>query len=73
MPKLPLDFYQRENVLTISRELLGKVLCTNFHGELTSGIIVETEAYSGTTDKASHAYNGRRTNRTETMFCFRLI
>ena len=68
MPKLPLDFYQRENVLTISRELLGKVLCTNFHGELTSGIIVETEAYAGTTDKASHAYGGRRTKRTITMY-----
>ena len=68
MPKLPLDFYQREDVLTISRELLGKVLCTNFHGELTSGIIVETEAYAGTTDKASHAYGGRRTKRTKTMY-----
>ena len=68
MAKLPADFYQREDVLLISRELLGKVLCTNFHGKLTSGIIVETEAYAGVTDKASHAYGGRRTKRTETMY-----
>ena len=68
MSKLQADFYQREDVLLISRELLGKVLCTNFYGKLTSGIIVETEAYAGVTDKASHAYGGRRTKRTETMY-----
>ena len=68
MSKLTMEFYQREDVLLISRELLGKVLCTNFHGKLTSGIIVETEAYAGVTDKASHAYGGRRTKRTETMY-----
>jgi len=66
--KLSADFYQRDDVLLISRELLGKVLCTNFHNKLTSGIIVETEAYGGITDKASHAYGGRRTKRTETMY-----
>ena len=68
MSKLTTKFYQREDILLISRELLGKVLCTNFHGKLTSGIIVETEAYAGVTDKASHAYGGRRTKRTETMY-----
>ena len=68
MSKLTLDFYQREDVVTISRDLLGKVLCTNFHGKLTSGIIVETEAYSGIIDKASHAYGGKRTKRTEIMY-----
>jgi len=68
MSKLSADFYKRDNVQLISRELLGKVLCTNFHGKLTSGIIVETEAYAGGTDKASHAYGGRRTKRTETMY-----
>ena len=68
MSKLSADFYQRDDVLLISRELLGKVLCTNFHGKLTSGIIVETEAYAGITDKASHAYGGRRTKRTEIMY-----
>ncbi len=68
MSKLLTDFFQKKDVLLISRELLGKVLCTNFHGKLTSGIIVETEAYAGVTDKASHAYGGRRTKRTETMY-----
>ena len=68
MSKLSADFYQRDDVLLISHELLGKVLCTNFHGKLTSGIIVETEAYVGVTDKASHAYGGRRTKRTKTMY-----
>ena len=37
-------------------------------GTKTSGIIVETEAYRGPQDRASHAYGGRRTNRTETMY-----
>ena len=68
MSKLTLDFYQREDVLTISQELLGKVLCANIEGKLTSGIIIETEAYAGTNDKASHAYGGRRTKRTETLY-----
>ena len=68
MSKLSAVFYQRDDVLLISRALLGKVLCTNFHNKLTSGIIVETEAYGGITDKASHAYRGRRTKRTEIMY-----
>jgi len=68
MSKLNRDFYQREDVLSISRELLGKILCTNFDGKFTNGMIVETEAYAGETDHASHAYGGRRTNRTETMY-----
>ena len=68
MSKLQADFYQREDVLAISQDLLGKVLCTQFDGNLTSGIIVETEAYAGVTDQASHAYDGRRTKRTETMY-----
>ena len=68
MSKLLADFYQRDDILLISRELLGKVLYTQFDGNLTSGIIVETEAYAGVTDQASHAYGGRRTKRTETMY-----
>jgi DNA-3-methyladenine glycosylase len=66
--KLPREFYLRKDVVKISKELLGKVLCTKFDGKLTSGIITETEAYAGVIDKASHAYGGRRTQRTETMF-----
>jgi DNA-3-methyladenine glycosylase len=66
--KLPLSFYRRPDVVRISRELLGKVLVTRIGNKLTSGIITETEAYEGITDKASHAYGGKRTARTETMY-----
>lgn len=66
--KLNQDFYSRENVLQISRDLLGCELFTCFNNVITSGIITETEAYAGVTDKASHAYGNRRTSRTEVMF-----
>jgi len=62
------SFYRRENVVQIAKELLGKLLVTNFDGERTSGIIVETEAYAGVSDKASHAFGARRTKRTEVMY-----
>ena len=41
---------------------------TSFNNELSAGIITETEAYAGAIDKASHAYNNRRTARTETIY-----
>jgi DNA-3-methyladenine glycosylase len=66
--KLDLSFYTRADVVAISKELLGKILCTNIDGKHTSAIITETEAYAGIDDKASHACNGRRTQRTEIMF-----
>jgi DNA-3-methyladenine glycosylase len=66
--KLEKEFYLRDKVVDISRELLGKYLCTKIGGKLCSGIITETEAYEGAIDKASHAYGNRRTNRTEIMF-----
>ncbi len=62
------SFYARKDVVKIAKELLGKVLVTRFDGILTSGMIVETEAYAGATDKASHAYGNRRTNRTEIIY-----
>jgi DNA-3-methyladenine glycosylase len=65
---LPREFYLREDVLQVSRDLLGKYLFTRIEGVLTGAMITETEAYAGIGDKASHAYGGRRTNRTETMF-----
>jgi DNA-3-methyladenine glycosylase len=68
MKKLAHDFYRRENVLQIAEELLGKLLVTTKDGVTTSGRIVECEAYAGVTDKASHAYGGRRTNRNEVMY-----
>ena len=66
--KLDLSFYMHDDVVAISKALLGKTLCTNIDGKYTSAIITETEAYAGIDDKASHAYNGRRTQRTEIMF-----
>jgi len=66
--KLDKRFYLRQDVVAAARNLLGKYLFTCFDGQLTGGIITETEAYAGETDKASHAFGGRRTNRTETMY-----
>ncbi len=67
--KLPREFYTRSDVLEVARDLLGKKLVVpNRNGGRVAGIIVETEAYRGPEDKASHAYNGRRTQRTETMY-----
>lgn len=66
--KLSKSYYQSENVVDIARNLLGKVLFTSLNNKITSGIISETEAYAGIRDRASHAYNGRRTNRTEVMY-----
>lgn len=66
--KLKPEYYLNNDVVAVAKDLLGKVLYTQVNGEITSGIIVETEAYFGIKDKASHAYGGRRTNRTEVMF-----
>lgn len=66
--KLPKSFYQRENVVQIAKELLGKSLHSRISGLHTAGIITEVEAYSGISDKACHANNGIRTPRTEVMY-----
>ena len=54
--------------MQVARNLLGKVLCSNVDGRLTRAVITETEAYAGVNDRASHAYRGRRTQRTEPMY-----
>jgi DNA-3-methyladenine glycosylase len=66
--KLEFSYYLNQDVIFLAKDLLGKVLFTQIDGEITAGIIVETEAYFGVQDKASHAYGGRRTNRTETLY-----
>ncbi|MEX8548340.1 MAG: DNA-3-methyladenine glycosylase [Mucilaginibacter sp.] len=66
--KLPTDFYLIKEVSQIARDLLGKYLFTNINGEVSGGFIVETEAYAGIVDKASHAFGNRKTNRTKTMY-----
>jgi DNA-3-methyladenine glycosylase len=66
--KLEAGFYRNANVVQVSMDLLGKVLVTNFNGLRCSGMIVETEAYAGVNDRASHAWGGRHTNRTRTIY-----
>jgi DNA-3-methyladenine glycosylase len=66
--KLGSEFYKRKDVAKIAKELLGKILVTNWEGVVTSGRIVECEAYEGIIDRASHASGGRRTRRNEIMY-----
>ena len=65
--KLSKKYYQNEDVLFIAKDLLGKVLITDFNGIKTGGIITETEAYSEI-EKGCHAYNKKKTERTKIMF-----
>src|ERR1700712_5782769 len=66
--KLPHSYYLGNDVVALSRDLIGKYLFTNIDGAVTGGIIVETEAYNGVVDRASHAFGNRQTPRTKTMF-----
>jgi DNA-3-methyladenine glycosylase len=65
---VPLSYYHNPDVVFLAKDLLGKIICTRIDKKLVCGIITETEAYAGVTDKASHAYGDKRTNRTETMY-----
>ena len=56
------------NVTDLARSLLGKFFFTDINGIVTGGMITETEAYEGVTDRASHAYGGLRSKRTEVMY-----
>lgn len=67
--KLPTSYYRQEDVLAVARDLLGKYVFTNIGGNITGGIIVETEAYRGPDDRGSHAYADKRTPRNEVMYC----
>jgi DNA-3-methyladenine glycosylase len=66
MIRLDLSFYHQPT-LQMARGLLGKQLVRVLNGQRLSGLIVETEAYIGETDKACHASRGR-TPRTEVMY-----
>ncbi len=66
--KLPETYYQSNDVVVLSKDLLGKYLFTYIDGITTGGYIVETEAYNGIIDKASHAYGNKQTPRTKTIF-----
>ncbi len=62
------EFFIREDVVQIAKDLLGKYLVSSKDGILTSGVIVETEAYRAPDDKGCHAYQNKLTERTSTMF-----
>lgn len=66
--KIKKSFYTSADTVSIAKGLLGKTLVTNLNGQYTAGIICETEAYCGTTDRGCHAYNGRYTDRTKVMY-----
>jgi DNA-3-methyladenine glycosylase len=66
--KLSESYYLGNDVVSISKDLLGKYLFTCIDGVTTGGYIVEAEAYNGAIDKASHAFGNRITPRTKTMF-----
>ena len=66
--KLSTQYFINNNTLQLSKSLIGKYIYTNINNSIVCGMIVETEAYAGIDDKASHAYNNKRTQRTETMY-----
>lgn len=66
--RLKKEYFRNPDTLFLARDLLGKVLCTRIDEVVTKGIICETEAYLGVTDKASHAYGGLKSARTQTMY-----
>jgi DNA-3-methyladenine glycosylase len=68
IPLLPTEWYLQDDVVTLARELLGKLVLTTLEGTPTAAFITETEAYRGPEDRASHAWGGRRTARTEVMY-----
>ena len=66
--KIPVSYYKNSDTLELSKDILGKKLVTKVDNQITSGIIVESEAYLGVNDKASHAFDNKLTSRTSTMF-----
>jgi len=69
MSKIPINYYRSPDTLKLARDLLGKFIFTQTRNKnICGGIITETEAYLGASDKASHAWGNRKTQRTQTMF-----
>lgn len=66
--KLKPNYFQKSDTIALSRNLLGKYLVSSVGSVITSGMIVESEAYLGVCDRASHAFGNRRTKRTEVMY-----
>ena len=66
--KIPVSYYKNSDTLELSKDILGKKLVTKVDNQITSGIIVESEAYLGVSDRASHAFDNKLTSRTSTMY-----
>ena len=66
-PRLGREFFARDGI-TVAKELLGKILVHETPIGIVRGIITEVESYMGESDKGSHTYGGRRTERTEPMY-----
>jgi DNA-3-methyladenine glycosylase len=64
---LPISFYRRP-AETVARDFLGRYLVHEVKGERLTLRLVETEAYLGAPDRASHAWGGRRTPRNESLY-----
>ena len=64
--KLTQSFFQRP-AAEVAQALIGKILVRRWHGKLLRACLIETEAYLGPADLASHASKGR-TRRTEVLF-----
>lgn len=62
------EYYLNPDVVGLAKSLLGKIIVSKVDNHITSGVIIETEAYKAPEDRASHAFNNRRTPRTSTMF-----
>ena len=67
MKKLEREFYNRDSII-VAKELLGKLIVHEIDGIKVSARIIEAEAYMGLIDKASHAYGGKKTPKTEIMY-----
>lgn len=67
LKSLELNFFKRDARL-VAKDLIGKIIIRKYDNNTLIARIVETEAYIGKIDKASHAYNYKRTPRTETLF-----
>ncbi|EMK2497231.1 DNA-3-methyladenine glycosylase, partial [Listeria monocytogenes] len=61
-------FFENKTTIELARDILGMRLVHQTTNGKLSGLIVETEAYLGATDRAAHSFQNLRTKRTEVMF-----
>ena len=67
MKTLGINFFKRDTIL-VAKELLGKFLVRKTNNGNLIGKIIEVEAYLGQSDKASHCYNNKKTEKTKIMY-----